>query len=124
LLTALKAIEKLDRISPKRVYIIDGKEHKSHKTVHQLIDEGTKRKSPLPPLRLAKGEGKKRLAFLSYSSGTTGLPKGVMISHYNIISNVLQMAVHGKDESDKRDVTLGLLPLYHIYGMIPVQGFG
>jgi long-subunit acyl-CoA synthetase (AMP-forming) len=120
--TALKAIEKLDGIPPTRVYVIDGKDHKSHKTVQQLIDEGRKSKSPFAPLRLAKGEGKKRLAFLSYSSGTTGLPKGVMISHYNIISNVLQMAVHGKDESNKRDVTLGLLPLYHIYGMILFRG--
>jgi len=71
----------------------------------------------LKELKLGRGEGKRRLAFISYSSGTTGMPKGVMISHYNVISNVLQIALHGKQFDDKkRDITLTLLPLYHIYG--------
>ncbi|KAJ6590069.1 phenylacetyl-CoA ligase [Mycena vulgaris] len=47
----------------------------------------------LPPFSqpaLTPGEGKTKLAFLSFSSGTTGLPKAVSISHYNVISNILQ----------------------------------
>jgi len=116
--TALQAIDKLPAIPANRVYVIDGKRHKSQKTIQQLIDAGRQSKSPLGPLQLAEGEGKKRLAFLCYSSGTTGLPKGVMISHYNVISNVLQLTPHFKSENNKRDVTLALLPLYHIYGKI------
>lgn len=63
------------------------------------------------------------LAFLVYSSGTTGHPKGVMLSHVNIISNILMLKagegvnlnwVGGHD--NKGDRILGFLPFYHIYG--------
>jgi acyl-CoA synthetase (AMP-forming)/AMP-acid ligase II len=50
------------------------------KTVDDFIREGAKL-DRLEPLKLAQGEGAKRTAFLCYSSGTSGLAKGVMISH-------------------------------------------
>jgi acyl-CoA synthetase (AMP-forming)/AMP-acid ligase II len=57
------------------------------------------------------------IAALPYSSGTTGLPKGVMLSHYNLIANVYQlMAPHGTPLTCD-DVMLCFLPLYHIYGL-------
>lgn len=52
---------------------------------------------------------------LPYSSGTTGLPKGVMLTHYNLVANVLQSARIFGLEAD--DTTLGVLPFFHIYGM-------
>jgi len=46
--------------------------------------------------KLNPKEGKTKLAFLSFSSGTTGKPKAVAIPHYALVSNVLQMAqFHG-----------------------------
>lgn len=57
------------------------------------------------------------LAALPYSSGTTGLPKGVMLSHFNLVANVFQfIAPHGSEISTN-DVALCFLPLYHIYGL-------
>jgi acyl-CoA synthetase (AMP-forming)/AMP-acid ligase II len=57
------------------------------------------------------------LAALPYSSGTTGLPKGVMLSHYNLVANVFQLlGPHGADLRPS-DIVLCFLPLYHIYGL-------
>lgn len=59
------------------------------------------------------------LAFLVYSSGTTGLPKGVMLSHRNIVANVLMVASSvGQSYSWKNDRLIGILPFYHIYGTL------
>ncbi len=58
------------------------------------------------------------LATLPYSSGTTGLPKGVMLSHYNLVANVYQTLIPGEDGAvSGDDVMLCFLPLYHIYGL-------
>jgi acyl-CoA synthetase (AMP-forming)/AMP-acid ligase II len=57
------------------------------------------------------------LAALPYSSGTTGLPKGVMLSHYNLISNVYQFLGPHATPLHSNDNILCFLPLYHIYGL-------
>lgn len=65
---------------------------------------------------------KEDVLVLPYSSGTTGLPKGVMLSHHNIIANVEQL-VRGPMShlTAGKDCLLGVLPFYHIYGMVVVQ---
>src|SRR6202451_2624433 len=57
------------------------------------------------------------IAALPYSSGTTGLPKGVMLSHLNLIANVYQFIGPHASEISGNDVMLCFLPLYHIYGL-------
>ncbi|MGC2110039.1 MAG: AMP-binding protein [Candidatus Korobacteraceae bacterium] len=58
------------------------------------------------------------LATLPFSSGTTGLPKGVMLSHYNLVANVYQTLTPGEFGAINADeVMLCFLPLYHIYGL-------
>ncbi|MCG7593878.1 4-coumarate--CoA ligase family protein [Mycobacterium sp. PSTR-4-N] len=55
------------------------------------------------------------LAALPYSSGTTGNPKGVMLTHRNLVANVAQIRpLHGMVPDD---VVLAVLPFFHIYGM-------
>ncbi len=62
---------------------------------------------------------------LPYSSGTTGLPKGVMLTHRNLVANVAQLANMPDDDCTVRasDVLMGILPFYHIYGMIVVMNY-
>ncbi len=57
------------------------------------------------------------LAALPYSSGTTGLPKGVMLSHHNLVANVFQFIGPNATPLCPDDIALCFLPLYHIYGL-------
>lgn len=58
------------------------------------------------------------LVVLPYSSGTTGRPKGVMLTHYNLVANIAQTMAVEQFESD--EVLIGILPFYHIYGLTVV----
>ena len=61
------------------------------------------------------------LAVLPYSSGTTGRPKGVMLTHRNLVANVAQSEVNIGVETG--DVVLAVLPFYHIYGLTVLLNF-
>ena len=66
---------------------------------------------------------KEDLAALPYSSGTTGLSKGVMLTHFNLQANVRQLIERPGEGAAPReeDVFLVHLPLFHIYGMNAVM---
>ncbi len=62
------------------------------------------------------------LAVLPYSSGTTGLMKGVMLTHRNLVANIEQ-AWNSMPLTDE-DVLVGLMPFFHIYGQTVVLNMG
>jgi acyl-CoA synthetase (AMP-forming)/AMP-acid ligase II len=74
--------------------------------------------------RLSELEATTTTATVNYSSGTTGLPKGVEVSHYNLIANLVQtiymryLKKPWKAENRPREVWVGFLPLYHAYGQL------
>jgi acyl-CoA synthetase (AMP-forming)/AMP-acid ligase II len=53
---------------------------------------------------------------LPYSSGTTGLPKGVMLTHRNLVANICQTMVHQRVGDGDR--VIAVLPFFHIYGLV------
>jgi acyl-CoA synthetase (AMP-forming)/AMP-acid ligase II len=61
-------------------------------------------------------------AVLLYSSGTTGLPKGVLLSHRNLVASLCQM--RAVQRVGPHDVLLNVLPLYHIFGLQVTLGLG
>jgi acyl-CoA synthetase (AMP-forming)/AMP-acid ligase II len=62
------------------------------------------------------------LAVLPYSSGTTGLPKGVMLTHRNLVANLNQTLA--AQDAGEDDVLVGVLPFFHIYGMQVIMNLG
>ena len=74
-----------------------------------------------PPTPPEKPEiGWNDLLALPYSSGTTGLPKGVMLSHQNLVCNAYQMAACSRLTPEDR--LMLFLPFYHIYGTMLMGG--
>ncbi|XEV06024.1 hypothetical protein FSHL1_011311 [Fusarium sambucinum] len=92
-----------------------------HASLEDLVREGSEL-DRVDELQWVPGQGARQTAFLCFSSGTSGLPKAVMISHYNVISNVLQHVTHDSVAREKRGIitqaVTGFLPLSHIYGLV------
>jgi len=64
---------------------------------------------------------KEDLALLQYTGGTTGHPKGVMLTHYNLVSNVQMCEAWLYKTKEKPQTVLGVLPFFHVYGMTTVM---
>lgn len=58
----------------------------------------------------------KDLVALPYSSGTTGISKGVMLTHRNLVANIAQL--EGMEQPGEADTLIAILPFYHIYGLL------
>ncbi len=92
------------------VVVLDGEGQAAsgHPNAADLMGPG------LPPPEVSFAPSS-HLAVLPYSSGTTGNPKGVMLTHRNLVANVAQIRpLHGMVADD---AVLAVLPFFHIYGM-------
>ncbi|KAF4415773.1 phenylacetyl- ligase [Fusarium acutatum] len=88
-------------------------------SIEDLISKG-RQLINLPHIPWVKGQARRQVAYLCYSSGTSGTPKGVMVSHFNIIANIIQMTLYESTfrSREHRDVILGVLPQSHIYSVV------
>lgn len=106
LYAAAKAGAEAAGLPADRIIVLDGAE--DHESLRDLLSEG--RSAPEVTFDPAT-----HLAVLPYSSGTTARPKGVMLTHRNLVANVAQGAdLIGVVPEDR---VLAVLPFFHIYGM-------
>jgi len=73
------------------------------------------------PIEQVDMDPDEQIVVLPYSSGTTGFPKGVMLTHRNLVANLVQC--EDALEVEDGEVVLAVLPFFHIYGMQVLMNF-
>lgn len=96
----------------KKVFLSGGNETGCVPFSSLLEDDGSMYPSEV------KFDPRTQVALLPYSSGTTGMPKGVMLSHYNEVANSCQLDSPAFYDQREGVVQLGVLPFYHIYSVM------
>ncbi|KAF9072347.1 hypothetical protein BDP27DRAFT_1320771 [Rhodocollybia butyracea] len=106
-------------LSPTNIYIIGGRV-KGHQSLSGMIERARRANIPRVPANPAK---QTTLGYLVFSSGTSGLPKAVMITHGNILYSMYQGMVVGEEAAkvisrpNDVPVSLAFLPMHHSYGL-------
>ncbi|NQU08422.1 MAG: AMP-binding protein, partial [Candidatus Abyssubacteria bacterium] len=95
--------------SLRHVIVVGGEDHPDTIPFDRLVSESEPEESIYP----TKEDD---LAVLLYTSGTTGRPKGVMLTHGNLYANAMN-GFKTRGETDRGDVGLSVLPLSHSYGL-------
>ena len=86
-------------------------EHAHVLSFEDLLKEGpdNPQQTPVDPIR--------DLAVLQYTGGTTGRPKGAMLTHRNLVANAHQTVAWDPDIRPGHDVNLAVVPLFHVFGL-------
>ncbi|KAI9341957.1 hypothetical protein BDR26DRAFT_933778 [Obelidium mucronatum] len=117
--TALAAARKVGISEDKIILLDDSTASYPGPTRRSVNQISTSNKKPLPQIKFTRQEITEKPAYLCYSSGTTGLSKGVETTQYNVIANVIQFDAFQKKAREvfSGDVWTGVLPFFHIYGL-------
>ena len=108
------AREAAERTGVEEVFVV-GDDGEGATSLNELLGDPAEAPSP-------RIDPEFDVAVLPYSSGTTGLPKGVMLTHSNLVSNLVQVQATFPIEAD--DTLIGCLPFFHIYGMTVIMNQG
>jgi long-chain acyl-CoA synthetase len=63
------------------------------------------------------------IALLQYTGGTTGVPKGAMLTHANVLANAMQLRLWAPGLGSNHEKVLGVLPLFHVFAMTVVMNY-
>jgi len=103
-----KVKEIIDQSSLKTIIVTDVKKVEGTTSLSEILA----RHRAIPPA--FKVKPKEDVAAIEYTGGTTGFPKGAMLTHYNLVANAIQNATWFSWNS--KDVIIGVLPFYHSWG--------
>ncbi len=106
-------LELLARLAMPRVVVV-GSAMPGERSFAELRAEAAR---PIPPL-----QDPEKLAALLYTSGTSGRPRAAMLTHRALIANIEQAAAVEPPMMHGDDVVLGVLPMFHVYGLNAVLG--
>ncbi|KAJ7169220.1 hypothetical protein C8R43DRAFT_1155725 [Mycena crocata] len=109
------------QLTRDKIYILSRDPMKGWRSFKQIIDEVQYKNVPLEPVRPATRD---TVAYLVMSSGTSGLPKAVMITHGNVIASMAQLMAVGQAKNPSpgaqeqiMPIILSSLPMFHTYGL-------
>lgn len=101
-----------------RIYVwdIDESRKTDHETlqIEQIIQHGS---TDFEPAKLPPGAAAKELAFICFSSGTSGLVKGVQLTHENVVANLFQQSQGLRGMFNPKTVVTLIVPFFHILGL-------
>ena len=110
--SVLKAVENID--SMEYIISMDAEESDEKRlSFRELLNKGRKLVASGDRSFIDAKIDPEAMSILLFTSGTTGLAKGVMLSHKNIVANVMNMSMYVKVFGD--DVALSILPIHHTY---------
>ena len=91
-----------------------------HDALHLSFAAITRSAAPSAPVTV----GPSGLAVLQYTGGTTGVPKGAMLSHANLVANCRQVRAHWAGGQPGQERMLAVLPFFHVFAMTSVLNYG